>query len=196
MLQSTPWSVIGIIGHRQILISVIGTKKPDRCISINYVVDCLLLIVLLSYPSPSSSISSWYLSVISLLRSSVLLSWFSSCLARLLLFWPNFPFLSISSDIKKHTSDDNPDKITLEKAIDSLKEVMTWVGATSPFSFVMIAQPAMFDHFHPPCQLCCSVLSLLWVQLVTPDCCWAKMWNRGLWLNRWTWPDCLQNIQL
>lgn len=29
------------------------------------------------------------------------------------------------SDIKKHTSDDNPDKVTLEKAIESLKEVMT-----------------------------------------------------------------------
>ncbi len=28
-------------------------------------------------------------------------------------------------DIKKHTSDDNPDKVTLEKAIESLKEVMT-----------------------------------------------------------------------
>lgn len=39
----------------------------------------------------------------------------------------NFPF-SFSfnaADIKKHTSDDNPDKITLEKAIESLKEVMT-----------------------------------------------------------------------
>lgn len=32
---------------------------------------------------------------------------------------------SIIADIKKHTSDDNPDKITLEKAIESLKEVMT-----------------------------------------------------------------------
>lgn len=45
----------------------------------------------------------------------------------------NFPF-SFSfnaADIKKHTSDDNPDKITLEKAIESLKEVMTWVGTTS-----------------------------------------------------------------
>ncbi|KAK5612148.1 Protein T2 [Crenichthys baileyi] len=29
------------------------------------------------------------------------------------------------NDIKKHTSDDNPDKITLERAIESLKEVMT-----------------------------------------------------------------------
>uniref|UniRef100_A0A9J7YS51 Epithelial cell transforming 2 n=1 Tax=Cyprinus carpio carpio TaxID=630221 RepID=A0A9J7YS51_CYPCA len=29
------------------------------------------------------------------------------------------------NDIKKHTSDDNPDKVTLEKAIESLKEVMT-----------------------------------------------------------------------
>uniref|UniRef100_A0A8C5DDH5 Epithelial cell transforming 2 n=1 Tax=Gouania willdenowi TaxID=441366 RepID=A0A8C5DDH5_GOUWI len=32
------------------------------------------------------------------------------------------------SDIKKHTSDDNPDKITLEKAIESLKEVMTHIN--------------------------------------------------------------------
>ncbi|XP_034439772.1 protein ECT2 isoform X2 [Hippoglossus hippoglossus] len=32
------------------------------------------------------------------------------------------------NDIKKHTSDDNPDKITLEKAIDSLKEVMTHIN--------------------------------------------------------------------
>lgn len=37
---------------------------------------------------------------------------------------------STITDIKKHTADDNPDKITLEKAIDSLKEVMTWVGVT------------------------------------------------------------------
>uniref|UniRef100_A0A671UUC4 Epithelial cell transforming 2 n=1 Tax=Sparus aurata TaxID=8175 RepID=A0A671UUC4_SPAAU len=42
----------------------------------------------------------------------------------------NFPF-SFSfnaADIKKHTSDDNPDKITLEKAIESLKEVMTHIN--------------------------------------------------------------------
>ncbi|XP_023272299.1 protein ECT2 isoform X2 [Seriola lalandi dorsalis] len=32
------------------------------------------------------------------------------------------------NDIKKHTADDNPDKITLEKAIDSLKEVMTHIN--------------------------------------------------------------------
>uniref|UniRef100_A0A8D3DH81 Epithelial cell transforming 2 n=1 Tax=Scophthalmus maximus TaxID=52904 RepID=A0A8D3DH81_SCOMX len=32
------------------------------------------------------------------------------------------------NDIKKHTSDDNPDKIKLEKAIDSLKEVMTHIN--------------------------------------------------------------------
>ncbi|XP_050978384.1 protein ECT2 isoform X1 [Labeo rohita] len=32
------------------------------------------------------------------------------------------------NDIKKHTSDDNPDKVTLEKAIESLKEVMTHIN--------------------------------------------------------------------
>ncbi|XP_032388515.1 protein ECT2 [Etheostoma spectabile] len=32
------------------------------------------------------------------------------------------------NDIKKHTPDDNPDKITLEKAIESLKEVMTHIN--------------------------------------------------------------------
>ncbi|KAJ7992843.1 hypothetical protein DPEC_G00266240 [Dallia pectoralis] len=32
------------------------------------------------------------------------------------------------NDIKKHTADDNPDKITLEKAIESLKEVMTHIN--------------------------------------------------------------------
>ncbi|XP_073771891.1 protein ECT2 isoform X8 [Danio rerio] len=32
------------------------------------------------------------------------------------------------NDIKKHTSDDNPDKLTLEKAIESLKEVMTHIN--------------------------------------------------------------------
>ncbi|XP_063057906.1 protein ECT2 isoform X3 [Engraulis encrasicolus] len=32
------------------------------------------------------------------------------------------------NDIKKHTSEDNPDKITLEKAIESLKEVMTHIN--------------------------------------------------------------------
>uniref|UniRef100_H2S1E5 Epithelial cell transforming 2 n=1 Tax=Takifugu rubripes TaxID=31033 RepID=H2S1E5_TAKRU len=32
------------------------------------------------------------------------------------------------NDIKKHTSDDNPDKMTLEKAIESLKEVMTHIN--------------------------------------------------------------------
>ncbi|KAM6921204.1 protein ECT2 [Xenentodon cancila] len=32
------------------------------------------------------------------------------------------------SDIKKHTSDDNPDKTTLESAIESLKEVMTHIN--------------------------------------------------------------------
>ncbi|XP_055363712.1 protein ECT2-like [Betta splendens] len=32
------------------------------------------------------------------------------------------------NDIKKHTSDDNPDKITLEKAIESLKEVMLHIN--------------------------------------------------------------------
>lgn len=38
-----------------------------------------------------------------------------------------YNYFSLIADIKKHTSDDNPDKITLEKAIESLKEVMTWV---------------------------------------------------------------------
>uniref|UniRef100_A0AAY4EAN1 Epithelial cell transforming 2 n=1 Tax=Denticeps clupeoides TaxID=299321 RepID=A0AAY4EAN1_9TELE len=32
------------------------------------------------------------------------------------------------NDIKKHTSEDNPDKVTLEKAIESLKEVMTHIN--------------------------------------------------------------------
>uniref|UniRef100_A0A3Q3RUQ8 Epithelial cell transforming 2 n=1 Tax=Mastacembelus armatus TaxID=205130 RepID=A0A3Q3RUQ8_9TELE len=32
------------------------------------------------------------------------------------------------NDIKKHTSDDNPDKMRLEKAIESLKEVMTHIN--------------------------------------------------------------------
>ncbi|KAJ1087590.1 hypothetical protein NDU88_000757 [Pleurodeles waltl] len=32
------------------------------------------------------------------------------------------------NDLKKHTSDDNPDKVTLEKAIESLKEVMTHIN--------------------------------------------------------------------
>ncbi|KAL2089723.1 hypothetical protein ACEWY4_014411 [Coilia grayii] len=32
------------------------------------------------------------------------------------------------NDIKKHTSEDNPDKITLEKAIESLREVMTHIN--------------------------------------------------------------------
>ncbi|XP_031430904.1 protein ECT2 isoform X4 [Clupea harengus] len=32
------------------------------------------------------------------------------------------------NDIKKHTSEDNPDKITLEKAIEALKEVMTHIN--------------------------------------------------------------------
>ncbi|XP_030647507.1 protein ECT2 isoform X2 [Chanos chanos] len=32
------------------------------------------------------------------------------------------------NDIRKHTSDDNPDKVTLEKAIESLKEVMTHIN--------------------------------------------------------------------
>ncbi|KAL1022457.1 hypothetical protein UPYG_G00027870 [Umbra pygmaea] len=32
------------------------------------------------------------------------------------------------NDIKKHTADDNPDKIMLEKAIESLKEVMTHIN--------------------------------------------------------------------
>ncbi|XP_075997610.1 protein ECT2 isoform X3 [Genypterus blacodes] len=32
------------------------------------------------------------------------------------------------NDIKKHTSADNPDKVTLEKAIESLKEVMTHIN--------------------------------------------------------------------
>ncbi|XP_051957143.1 protein ECT2 [Xyrauchen texanus] len=32
------------------------------------------------------------------------------------------------NDIKKHTLDDNPDKVTLEKAIESLKEVMTHIN--------------------------------------------------------------------
>lgn len=31
----------------------------------------------------------------------------------------------IITDLKKHTADENPDKSTLEKAIGSLKEVMT-----------------------------------------------------------------------
>ncbi|XP_058890503.1 protein ECT2 isoform X2 [Acipenser ruthenus] len=32
------------------------------------------------------------------------------------------------NDIRKHTADDNPDKVTLEKAIESLKEVMTHIN--------------------------------------------------------------------
>lgn len=37
-----------------------------------------------------------------------------------------------AADIKKHTADENPDRITLEKAIESLKEVMTWVNCAPP----------------------------------------------------------------
>lgn len=63
--------------------------------------------------------------VLSILFYSPFSSWFSSLPACLLL---TKLFLSLTiADIKKHTSDDNPDKIKLEKAIESLKEVMTWV---------------------------------------------------------------------
>lgn len=41
-------------------------------------------------------------------------------------------FFPVLADIKKHTSDENPDKIMLEKAIESLKEVMTWVWLSVP----------------------------------------------------------------
>lgn len=36
-----------------------------------------------------------------------------------------FVIFSLIVDIKKHTAEENPDKITLERAIESLKEVMT-----------------------------------------------------------------------
>lgn len=38
--------------------------------------------------------------------------------------WAFYSYLSIV-DIKKHTAEENPDKVTLERAIESLKEVMT-----------------------------------------------------------------------
>lgn len=55
------------------------------------------------------------------------------------LFYQTCTFSS-TADIRKHTSDDNPDKITLEKAIESLKEVMTWVGLTFPWESVARTQ--------------------------------------------------------
>ena len=45
-----------------------------------------------------------------------------------LTYWTLALFLYLfnsPADIKKHTSDDNPDKRTLERAIEALKEVMT-----------------------------------------------------------------------
>lgn len=50
---------------------------------------------------------------------------------KLSLRWKTIEFLLIMekhfiiTDLKKHTAEENPDKSTLEKAIGSLKEVMT-----------------------------------------------------------------------
>nr|XP_015216106.1 PREDICTED: protein ECT2 isoform X1 [Lepisosteus oculatus] len=95
------------------------------------------------------------------------------------------------NDIKKHTADDNPDKNTLEKAIESLKEVMTHINEDKRKTE---GQKQIFDVVYEvdgcPANLLSSHRSL--VQRVETIALGDKPCDRGENVTLFLFNDCLE----
>ncbi|XP_078801612.1 protein ECT2 isoform X8 [Oryzias latipes] len=95
------------------------------------------------------------------------------------------------NDIRKHTSDDNPDKITLEKAIESLKEVMTHINEDKRKTE---GQKQIFDVVYEvdgcPANLLSSHRSL--VQKVETVALGDQPCDRGEQVTLFLFNDCLE----
>ncbi|XP_041913360.1 protein ECT2 isoform X1 [Alosa sapidissima] len=95
------------------------------------------------------------------------------------------------NDIKKHTSEDNPDKITLEKAIESLKEVMTHINEDKRKTE---GQKQIFDVVYEvdgcPANLLSSHRSL--VHRVETIALGDKPCDRGEHVTLFLFSDCLE----
>ncbi|XP_064791506.1 protein ECT2 isoform X2 [Oncorhynchus masou masou] len=95
------------------------------------------------------------------------------------------------NDIKKHTADDNPDKITLEKAIESLKEVMTHINEDKRKTE---GQKQIFDVVYEvdgcPANLLSSHRSL--VHRVETIALGDKPCDRGVNVTLFLFNDCLE----
>ncbi|XP_061832048.1 protein ECT2 isoform X1 [Nerophis lumbriciformis] len=95
------------------------------------------------------------------------------------------------NDIKKHTSDDNPDKRTLDKAIESLKEVMTHINEDKRKTD---GQKQIFDVVYEvdgcPANLLSSHRSLVYrVETVTLG---DQPCDRGEHVTLFLFTDCLE----
>lgn len=145
------------------------------------------LLVFSPYLSPSIPASLLHyllliLSVISFLLCSFLLTFVHMIFIFFCLFASQqtfpFSFSFNAADIKKHTSDDNPDKITLEKAIESLKEVMTWVGTTSALLLWWSHSRSIvwsFPAHRVKSFIICISLTIMQVELLIIDHCWVRI---------------------
>ncbi|XP_028942622.1 protein ECT2 isoform X4 [Antrostomus carolinensis] len=95
------------------------------------------------------------------------------------------------NDIKKHTAEDNPDKITLEKAIESLKEVMTHINEDKRKTE---AQRQFFDVVYEvdgcPANLLSSHRSL--VQRLETVALSDDLCDRGEQVTLFLFNDCLE----
>ncbi|KAI5614706.1 protein ECT2 [Silurus asotus] len=95
------------------------------------------------------------------------------------------------NDIKKHTPDDNPDKVTLEKAIESLKEVMTHINEDKRKTE---GQKQIFDVVYEvdgcPANLLSSHRSL--VHRVETIALGDKPCDRGEHVTLFLFSDCLE----
>ncbi|XP_009286296.1 PREDICTED: protein ECT2 isoform X2 [Aptenodytes forsteri] len=95
------------------------------------------------------------------------------------------------NDIKKHTAEENPDKITLEKAIESLKEVMTHINEDKRKTE---AQRQFFDVVYEvdgcPANLLSSHRSL--VQRLETVALGDDLCDRGEQVTLFLFNDCLE----
>ncbi|KAM4659907.1 protein ECT2 isoform 3-T3 [Amazona ochrocephala] len=95
------------------------------------------------------------------------------------------------NDIKKHTAEDNPDKITLERAIESLKEVMTHINEDKRKTE---AQRQFFDVVYEvdgcPANLLSSHRSL--VQRLETVALGDDLCDRGEQVTLFLFNDCLE----
>ncbi|KAI1235986.1 hypothetical protein IHE44_0002079 [Lamprotornis superbus] len=95
------------------------------------------------------------------------------------------------NDIKKHTSEENPDKITLERAIESLKEVMTHINEDKRKTE---AQRQFFDVVYEvdgcPANLLSSHRSL--VQRLETVALGDDLCDRGEQVTLFLFNDCLE----
>ncbi|KAJ8409456.1 hypothetical protein AAFF_G00228570 [Aldrovandia affinis] len=95
------------------------------------------------------------------------------------------------NDIKKHTAEDNPDKVTLERAVESLKEVMTHINEDKRKTE---GQKQIFDVVYEvdgcPANLLSSHRSL--VHRVDTVALGGKPCDRGDYVTLFLFNDCLE----